>query len=148
MKVSQGAGWRQGSGFRIAAQSEFLEGIQSALFIEAPYRVARESHDSKFTGAGDPSLRLKNASARDDAAAEAAGGLRESALDFAAFASGVDVDQGEGCSFTCIAGLDGYDVLIIFCADFQFGYGAGILLARQLSVLAAFALAIFALAVF
>ena len=143
MKVSQGAGWRQGSGFRIAAQSEFLEGIQSALFIEAPSRVERESHNSKFTGPGDPPLRLKNASARDDATAAAAGGLQESALDFAAFASGVDVDQGESCSFTCIAGLDGYDVLIIFCADFQFGYRAGILLALQLFVLGVFALIVF-----
>lgn len=41
-------------------------------------------------------------------------------LDVSAFAAGMHIHESEGCPLAGIAGLDSYDVLVIFRADLEF----------------------------
>src|SRR5208337_4709104 len=50
-------------------------------------------------------------------------------LDLAVFSAGADVDQSKSRSLAGIAWFDGYDVLVVFRADFEFGDRAGIFVA-------------------
>src|ERR1700722_18610735 len=56
-------------------------------------------------------------------------------LDFALLAPSVKVNQGEGRSLARVGWFHGDHVLVVFCADFEFDNGTGVLLARQFFVL-------------